>query len=121
MPITSEQINNWLTIHSETEQLEFKEAKRQFDNVKLFKYCVAIANEGGGHLVLGITDEKPRSVVGTSAFRDTLEMASVIVNELGFRVDIDEIQHPDGRVLVFIIPQRPLGTAYNYRGQYLSL
>lgn len=27
--------------------------------------------------------------------------------------------HPDGRVLVFHIPSRPLGTAYHYKGAYL--
>ena len=60
----------------------------------------------------------PRKVVGTQAFRDPLKMQEKIFQSLGFRVDIDEVNHPDGRVLVFIIPSRPRGTAYHYKGAY---
>lgn len=55
---------------SEGEQLEFKEAKSQLDQTKLCRYCVAIANEGGGRLVLGVSDARPRRVVGTAAYND---------------------------------------------------
>ena len=53
---------------SETEHLEFKEARKQFDFEKLLAYCVAIANERGGLLLLGIANKPPRPVVGTSAY-----------------------------------------------------
>ncbi|MDX2373433.1 ATP-binding protein [Psychrobacter sp. PP-21] len=66
MTIGIEQINLWLLLPKETQIIEFKEAKNQFDSTKLYKYCVAIANEGGGHLVLGITDKLPRTICGTS-------------------------------------------------------
>ena len=99
--------------------MEFKEAKTQFDNRKLYKYCVAIANEGGGQLLLGVEDQPPRKVVGTSAFNDPVEMAAKLFQTLGFRVDIEEVAHPDGRVLVFHIPGRPRGTAFNFEGSYL--
>lgn len=46
-------------------------------------------------------------------------MASKIFQSIGFRVDIEEVIHPDGRVLVFHIPSRPTGTAYHYGGAYL--
>jgi len=49
MTITPEQIDIWRKAKSETQNLEFKEAKNQYDNQKLYKYCVALANEGGGH------------------------------------------------------------------------
>lgn len=116
---TASQIDLWLTMPSEHQRLEFKEAKTQFDNRKLFKYCVAIANEGGGHLVLGVSDAKPRKVVGSAAFNNPVEMASKLFQALGFRVDIDEVDHPDGRVVVFRIPGRPKGTAYAFEGAYL--
>jgi len=51
MSITPEQVDFWRSRPSETETLEFKEAKNQYDSQKLFSYCVAIANEGGGHLL----------------------------------------------------------------------
>ena len=119
MTTTPEQIDAWRSTPSEGHRLEFKEAKTQFDNKKLYKYCVAIANEGGGCLVLGVSDKPPRPVVGTAAFRNPVEMTAKLFQAIGFRVDIEEVIHPDGRVLVFHIPSRPRGTAYHIRGAYL--
>ena len=87
--------------------------------MKLFRYCVAIANEGGGKLFLGISDKHPRKVVGTQAFLNPAEIQSRILDKLRFRVTIEEVQHPDGRILVFHIPSRPQGTAYHIDGAYL--
>lgn len=119
MSTTPEQIDLWRSSPSEHQKLEFKEAKTQFDNQKLYKYCVAIANEGGGLLLLGVSDILPRPVVGTAAFNNTVEMAGRLFQAVGFRVDIEEVKHPDGRVLVFHIPPRPRGTAYHLDGAYL--
>jgi predicted HTH transcriptional regulator len=99
--------------------LEFKEAKTQFDFGKLCKYCVALANEGGGHLLLGVVDKPPRRVVGTTAVNDPVGMAEKLFQTLGFRVDVEEVNHTDGRVVVFHIPSRPRGTAYHLEGTYL--
>lgn len=119
MPITPAQIDLWRESSEETPRLEFKEAKTQFDNRRLYEYCIAIANEGGGYLVLGVTDKRPRRVLGTNAFRSPVAMASKLFEAVGFRVDIEEVAHPDGRVLVFHIPSRPTGTAYHLEGRYL--
>lgn len=119
MSTTVEQINLWRSAPSETQHLEFKEAKTQFDFDKLCQYCVAIANESGGNLLLGIADKPPRTVIGTAAVNDPIGMAEKLFHTLGFRVDIEEVQHPDGRVVVFHIPSRPRGTAYHFGGAYL--
>lgn len=119
MSTTPEQIDIWRASPSEHQRLEFKEAKTQYDNKKLYKYCVAIANEGGGYLLLGIVDEPPRPVMGSAAFNNPIEMAAKLFEAVGFRVDIEEVMHPDGRVVVFSIPSRPRGTAYHYGGAYL--
>lgn len=119
MSTTPKQIDDWLSLPSEHQRLEFKEAKTQFDNRRLYQYCVALANEGGGILLLGVTDRLPRSVVGTTAFNNPVEMAEKLFQTIGFRVDIEEVQHPQGRVLVFHIPSRPRGTAYHLEGSYL--
>jgi ATP-dependent DNA helicase RecG len=119
MPITVAQIDAWRAERSEHQNLEFKEAKNQFDNKKLYRYCVALANEGGGYLLLGIEDQPPRRVVGTAAFADPVGMAAKMFEVLGFRVDIEEVIHPDGRVVVFDIPSRPKGTAFQFEGAYL--
>lgn len=119
MATTPAQIDLWRQARSEHQRLEFKEARTQFDNTKLCKYCVALANEGGGILLLGISDKPPRQVVGTQAFNDPVKMAEKLFQAVGFRVDIEEVNHPDGRVLVFHIPSRPRGTAYHLDGAYL--
>ncbi|MDX1695982.1 MAG: ATP-binding protein, partial [Ketobacteraceae bacterium] len=119
MSITPDHIDLWLSARCETQNIEFKEAKNQFDNTKLYRYCVAIANEGGGHLLLGVSDKSPRKVVGTDAFNNPIGMASKLFQAVGFRVDIEEVTYPGGRVLVFVIPPRPRGTAYHYQGAYL--
>jgi len=80
---------------------------------------VAMANEGGGYLVLGVANTPPRPVVGTQAFSDPVAMAEKLFQAVGFRVDIEEVSHPAGRVLVFHIPSRPRGSAYHLDGAYL--
>jgi predicted HTH transcriptional regulator len=70
MSTTAEDIDLWRLSPREQQRLEFKEAKAQFDSRRLLEYCVALANEGGGHLVLGVADKPPRPVVGTRAFAD---------------------------------------------------
>lgn len=118
-PTPHEQIDAWRSSLSETQRLEFKEAKTQYDTEKLFQYCVALANEGGGILLLGVSNIPPRSVVGTNAFQATIKIEEKIFQTLGFRVDVEEVAHPDGRVIVFHIPPRPRGTAFNRNGAYL--
>ena len=119
--INLETLEKWLITPTETEQLEFKEAKQQYDSTKLREYCIALANEGGGYLVLGVTDKRPRQVVGSQAW-STVEslnkLKASIFQDLRFRVDITELQHPNGRVLVFEVPPRPMGQALEYKGIY---
>lgn len=119
MPTTPEQIDLWRAVPKEHQQLEFKEAKQQFDTRRLCGYCVAIANEGGGQLLLGIANDPPRPVTDSQAFPDTNDIAQKLFAWLGFRVDVEAVQHPDGRVVVFHIPSRPRGTAYHHDGKYL--
>lgn len=116
---TLETLNRWLADAPENEHLEFKEAKQQYDTTKLLRYCVALANEGGGHLVLGVSDKRPRQVVGTQAFQNRGEITARILEALRMRVDVQELEHPDGRVLVFAVPPRPAGTPLHHEGAYL--
>ncbi len=99
--------------------VEFKEAKNAFDKKELFKYCVALANEGGGALVLGATDAMPRKVVGTKAFGDLDDTRNAIYHATRLNVGITEDTSEGHRTLIFSIPGRPLGTPLEYGGQYL--
>ncbi len=115
-------LQQWLTTPAENEHLEFKEAKQQFDTTKLLRYCVALANEGGGHLVFGVSDKPPRQVVGSQAFATASDLNDIkarIVDKLHIRVDTIELMHPSGRVLVFEIPSRPVGHPLDFDGAYL--
>ena len=103
----------------ENEHLEFKEAKGQFDFKELVKYCSALANERGGRIILGVSDTKPRRVVGSRAFENLPKVTNQLLTELQLRVDILELQHEDGRVLVFSVPSRPIGTPIQYKGAFL--
>ncbi|MEW6684485.1 MAG: ATP-binding protein [Nitrospirota bacterium] len=119
MTTTVDELNRWMSAPREGEHLEFKEAKNQYDLTKLFRYCVALANEGGGKLILGVTDKPPRKVVGSSAFPNLAEIQSRILDKLRFRVSVEELPQPDGRVVIFHVPHRPVGTAYSFEGAYL--
>lgn len=116
---TLQEIDKWLLAPRENEHLEFKEAKNQYTAEKVFRYCVALANEGGGKLVLGVTDKLPRQVVGSSAFVNPSDIQAKILHALGFRVDVEEVSYPTGRVVVFHIPPRPAGRPYHFEGAYL--
>lgn len=116
---TLEALSRWMVDAAENEHLEFKEAKQQYDTTKLLRYCVALANEGGGHLALGVSDKRPRQVVGTQAFQNRGEITARILEALRMRVDVQELQHPNGRVLVFAVPPRPAGTPLHHEGAYL--
>ncbi len=119
MAVDPAQIDLWRSAPQEAQNLEFKEAKNSFDQTKLYEYCVALGNEGGGHLLLGVADKPPRQVVGTKAAGNPIGMAEKLFQKLGFRVDVEEVNHPDGRVVVVTIPPRPTGTAYHLEGKYL--
>ena len=65
------EFNKWLE-KPEDVTLEFKKAKNSFSESKdLPDYCAALANEGGGTLVLGVVESAPHKVAGTKAFDGT--------------------------------------------------
>ena len=66
-------INNPMTLEEllaakEGEEFQFKEAKNRFDFGEAARCCCALANCGGGKLIFGVTDKRPRQVVGSAAF-----------------------------------------------------
>jgi Putative DNA-binding domain len=115
---TTEQIDIWRAAKSEDGHLEFKEAKNNFNTETLLRYCNAIANERGGVLLLGVVNRPPRPVVGTQAFLNPIKISERLFNKLHFQVEVEEVQHPGGRVVVFHIPARPVGYAYPLDGAY---
>lgn len=107
----------WL-LEPESERLEFKEAKSNFHFETLAKYCAALANEGGGRMILGVTDRRPRAVVGTKAFGEPARTVAGLVERLRLKIECEEIAHRGGRVLIFQVPSRPIGMAVEVDGAF---
>ena len=117
MTVSIDILQTWMN-DREDEHLEFKEAKKNFHFEELVNYCVALANEGGGRMILGVTDKLPRKVVGSQAFSNLERTKAGLIDRVRLRIDVEEIQHPDGRVLVFQVPSRPIGMPMQYKGAY---
>ncbi|MGH9930562.1 MAG: ATP-binding protein [Pyrinomonadaceae bacterium] len=120
MTTTIEELESLMDVPAEHENLEFKAATASggIHSDRILKYCVAISNEGGGKLILGVSNERPRKVVGTQAASDPAGMQKKILDTLHFLVRVEELQHPDGRVVIFHIPSRDRGTARQHEGAY---
>jgi ATP-dependent DNA helicase RecG len=119
MRLTKDQLYK-LIQQKEDSNLEFKKAKNQYDTDKLKKYSTALANEKGGKLIFGVTDKRPRQIVGTKAFQNIEDLKKQIFEALHIRVETDELIFPEGRVLVVTIPSRPIGLPIQYKGAYWS-
>ncbi|NMM76986.1 ATP-binding protein [Acidovorax sp. SRB_24] len=119
MPTSVAQLQQWL-LEPEGQRLEFKEAKQRYDFEKLLKYCVALANEGGGTMVLGVTDKRPRRIVGTQAFDDPGRTEAGLHQRLGHRIPVEELLLPEGRVVIVHVPPRLPGTAWEIDGRYFK-
>ena len=119
MSATLDELDTWLS-EPEAERLEFKEAKANFHFETLAKYCAALANEGGGKIIFGVTDRRPRQVVGSTAFAEPGRTVAGLISRLGLQITSEEILHANGRVLVFHVPPRPVGVPIQYDGVFWS-
>ncbi|MBN2490020.1 MAG: putative DNA binding domain-containing protein [Planctomycetes bacterium] len=99
-------------------RIEFKAASGGFAFRDLVTYCVALANEGGGIVVLGATDRRPRRVVGTKAFAEPGRTEAGLFEALGHRIRIDECRKDGHRVLVVHVPARLPGSAWQFEGSF---
>jgi ATP-dependent DNA helicase RecG len=102
----------------EGENLEFKEAKQNYEFDNLLKYCAALANQGGGRVILGVSDQRPRQITGTRAFTQPERTRAGLIEKLHLRVDVDVLYPPEGRVLIFTVPPRPIGAPIKADGIY---
>jgi ATP-dependent DNA helicase RecG len=116
---------------SETECVEFKEAKTQYDFGKLGKYFSALSNEANlkgkesAWLIFGIKDKPiPRAIVGSDYRAKRVDLDSLkaeIGNKTTNRItftEIHELQYSEGRVIVFQIPPAPKGFPVAWEGHY---
>ncbi|MEO8197834.1 MAG: ATP-binding protein [Thermoanaerobaculia bacterium] len=119
MTTSREQLQTWLEAPEGT-NLEFKEARNNFHFETLVDYCVALANEGGGKIILGATDRRPRTIVGSQAFAEPGRTEAGLHERLSHRIPVEELVVAEGRVLIVHVPARLPGTAWQINGKYLK-
>ena len=111
------------------DHIEFKEAKHNFPfaggerkEAKERRHCVlgyvvALANERGGRLVLGMADKYPHAVVGSDFAQDEEgQLVDEIYKRLYIRVRTEVLFENGKRVLVITTPSRPVGKALRFEG-----
>jgi len=82
-------------------------------------YVVALCNEKGGRMVIGMADKHPHTVVGTSQALNRLgQLESDIYRDTGIRPSVYELfeneDTKEGRVVVIEVPSRPIGKVYKF-------
>jgi ATP-dependent DNA helicase RecG len=115
----------------ENEVVEFKQAGNDYKTDKIGEYFSALANEanlrgyGQAWLVFGINN-KTRSIVGSDYRSDPerlqatkIQIADSSEPSITFR-NIHELQHDQGRVVLFEIPAAPLGMPIAWKGHYYA-
>ncbi len=109
---------------TESEILEFKEWKttipfanggeKDTDKKRcVYGYCVGIGNEWGGKLLIGVDDSG--TIVGTRAtFKE--DAKSWIFEKTGQKIEIEEIETSDWKVIVLSIPGRSRWQFFTFNG-----
>lgn len=123
-------LDNLLQEPCETEVLEFKTAKNNFDFRKLGKYFSALSNEANlksqkcAWLIFGVSNNQ--NITGTNYRKDKKflqslkhEIAQTTTNNISF-IDIYSVDYDDGRVVMFKIPPAPQGIPIAFKGHYYS-
>ncbi len=78
-------------------------------------YVVALCNEGGGYLVIGMSDNYPHEVIGTKQNLESIgELESKIYSDTEIRPKIYELFEDVRRVLVIEVPARPTGRVFTF-------
>ena len=102
----------------EGEHFEFKQWKTKDDFDGLTKYACALANEGGGKIVLGVTDARPRQVVGTSVWPQIEVTRKSLNQRIHLTTLWEELFTPDGlRVIVITVPRHAYGLPASWDGR----
>ncbi|MDP8161287.1 putative DNA binding domain-containing protein [Pasteurella atlantica] len=114
--------------NNESEVVEFKEAKNQFDTDKLGKYFSALSNEANlqnkksAYVVLGIADNK--AIVGTTISDKVIdnykkEIADHSSIGLSFS-EVYRIEKEHKNILILEIPSAPKGIPIAWKGHYYA-
>ncbi|MCP4132611.1 MAG: transcriptional regulator, partial [bacterium] len=122
-------LESLLKLSSETEIVEFKEAKSNYSFDKIGKYFSGLSNEANlkgrdcAWLIFGIID-KNHNIVGTNYRKEKnslnslkKEVADKTTNRITF-IEIYDLEIEKKRVLMFQIPAAPKGLPIAWEGHY---
>ena len=107
----------------ENENIEFKQ--RLLSYKEIAEYAVGIGNAGGGLLLMGISDKRPRKLVGLPELKqdDIKKIQLSVHNSASIRVMPQSVKTQDGLCILGIeMPARPRGQVLcTQDGKYLIL
>ena len=104
----------------EDERLEFKQTL--LPTKEIAEYAVALGNEGGGWLIMGITNRKPRAIVNLAEKprEELLKIQTSVLDSAGIKILLHSVTTSDGCVLAVEIPSRLPGKVFHTKtGKYL--
>lgn len=118
-----------LKLKESENKVEFKAARSNFkyaggDNKEpkdrrhsVLGYVTAFCNEGGGMLVLGVSDNHPHTVVGSN-FAEGNEggLCDKVYADIGIRIGTEVLNESGKRVLIIHVPGRPVGKLMKFEG-----
>jgi len=103
------------------DKVEFKEALNQYNynngRRSVLGYVVALANEGGGKLILGVRESKIglHIITGSTAWEGREgKLAEDVYRDKQIRIQTEVLHEGAKRVLVIHIPSRPVGKALKF-------
>jgi ATP-dependent DNA helicase RecG len=125
-----QQLTELRSMPAETEVVEFKEARNDYDFHKLGKYFSALCNEANlkdkqaAWIIFGVENIQ-HHIVGSNyrhsnrGALDNLksEIANKTTNRITF-IEIHELVLPEGRVVMFQVPPAPRGLPIAWEGHY---
>ena len=104
----------------EDEQVEFKPSL--VSRTEIARYAVGIGNAGGGYLILGVTNRPPRRVQHLTplSLEKIQQIRRSVYDSAQIHIRVENLDTPDGNVVVIAIPPRPRGQVFHTRrGDYL--
>lgn len=124
-------LKSLIEIPDETEYIEFKEAKDDFEFEKLGKYFSAISNEANlknksnGWIIFGVTDKLPRQICGTNYRKrgKLQELKEEISRHTTNKITFDEIYELEiegKRVIMFKVLPSPKNMPIAWKGHYFG-
>jgi predicted HTH transcriptional regulator len=117
--ITESQLRE-LMQNEEGQHLEFKQSLCDWKEIG--EYAVGLGNEGGGRLFMGITNKKPRRIVGIKppTEKEIQQLQRSVWDSMNIRIETELITTSEGTVLGISIPSRLPGQLFHTKdGNFL--